>query len=134
MAPSDPYMPNPYAPAPPDEDFVAREGGPLQPGSPVASEDALVEAMRTVYDPEIPVNIYDLGLIYTLDIADDGSIQVEMSLTAPGCPVAGEMPGMVARAVSGVAGTGEVEVRLVWDPPWTPDRMSEDAKLALGMM
>ncbi len=134
MAPSDSYMPNPYASAPPDEDFVAREGAPLQPGAAVASEEALVEAMRTVYDPEIPVNIYDLGLIYTLDIADDGSIQVEMSLTAPGCPVAGEMPGMVARAVSGVAGTGEVEVRLVWDPPWTPERMSEDARLALGMI
>ncbi len=134
MAPSDHYMPNPMASVAPGEDFVAREGVPLQPGSPVASENALVEAMRTVYDPEIPVNIYDLGLIYTLDIADDGSIQVEMSLTAPGCPVAGEMPGMVARAVSGVAGTGEVEVRLVWDPPWTSDRMSEDAKLALGMI
>ncbi len=134
MAPSDPYMPNPMASVTPDGDFVAHDGAPLQPGIPVASEESVVEAMQTVYDPEIPVNIYDLGLIYTLDIADDGSVQVEMSLTAPGCPVAGEMPGMVARAVAGVAGTGEVEVRLVWDPPWTPDRMSEDAKLALGMI
>ena len=116
------------------EDFVARAGEPLPAGTTVADHDAVVEALRTVYDPEIPVNIFDLGLIYDLDIGKEGTIQVEMSLTAPGCPVAGEMPGMVARAVAGIEGTGEVEVRLVWDPPWTPERMSEDARLALGMM
>jgi len=118
----------------PDEEFFAREGAPLQPGMPVATETDVIEAMRTVYDPEIPVNIYDLGLIYNLKIAGNGNVDVEMSLTAPGCPVAGEMPGMVARAVAAIDGTGEVEVRLVWEPAWTPARMTDDAKLALGMM
>ena len=100
---------------------------------PVAGEAEVVEAMRTVHDPEIPVNVYDLGLIYEMELAPNGNVAVRMSLTAPGCPVAGEMPGMVADAVAKVEGTGEVEVALVWDPAWTPDRMSEDAKLALGM-
>jgi len=117
----------------PPEDFSAKAGAPLAEGQPVAGEEAVVEALKTVYDPEIPVNIYDLGLIYTMAIDDRGGIKIEMSLTAPGCPVAGEMPGQVADAVAGVEGTGEVEVTLVWEPGWTPERMSEDAKLALGM-
>ena len=121
-----------FAPAPP-EDFVANAGEPLPAGTPVARRDTVIEAMRTVHDPEIPVNIYDLGLIYTLDIAENGDIKVEMTLTAPACPVAGEMPGMVASAIEGVEGTGEIEVRLVWEPPWTPEAMSEDARLLLGM-
>ncbi len=116
------------------EEFEATAGETLLPGSEIADEDAVVEAMRTVYDPEIPVNIYDLGLIYTIDIATGGDVNVEMSLTAPGCPVAGEMPGMVASAVTQVDGTGVITVRLVWEPQWTMDRMSEDAKLALGMI
>lgn len=120
-------------PPPPDEDFVAVAGVPLQPGSPVAEKAAVIEALHRVYDPEIPVDIYELGLIYSLAIAPDGKVDIEMSLTAPACPVAGEMPGMVARAVAEVEGTGEVEVSLVWEPAWTPERMSEDAKLALGM-
>lgn len=132
------YGANPYAAFPPQPEpgteFIARRGEPLPEGTPVAGEQAVIEAMQTVYDPEIPVNIYDLGLIYTLEINEDGSVRVEMSLTAPGCPVAGEMPGRVAEAVSAVPGVGEVEVRLVWDPPWTMDRMTEDAKLALGML
>ena len=99
----------------------------------VAAEDKVIAALRTVHDPEIPVNIYDLGLIYDTTIHETGTIEIEMSLTAPGCPVAGEMPGEVARAVAALPGAGEVTVRLVWDPPWTPERMSEDAKLALGM-
>ena len=114
-------------------EYKASEGEPLPNGEKVATEEQVVEAMRTVYDPEIPVNIYDLGLIYTNDIAENGNIDITMSLTAPGCPVAGEMPGMVARAVSGIEGTGVVEVRIVWEPEWTPELMSEDAKLALGM-
>ena len=114
-------------------EFKASEGEPLPDGTTVATEVQIVEAMRTVYDPEIPVNIYDLGLIYTNDIAENGNIDITMSLTAPGCPVAGEMPGMVARAVSEIDGTGVVEVKIVWEPQWTPERMSEDAKLALGM-
>ena len=122
-----------YSPVDPDEEFKATAGKPLPDGATIASEDEIVEALREVYDPEIPVNIYDLGLIYGLSILEKGDIKIDMSLTAPGCPVAGEMPGMVARAVEGVEGTGEIEVLLVWEPQWTPERMSEDAKLALGM-
>jgi len=115
------------------EGLTARAGAPLQPGVPVAGREAVEDAIRQVYDPEIPVNIYDLGLIYTLDIHQDGSVTIEMTLTAPACPVAGEMPQQVAEAVAGAEGVGEVQVTLTWDPPWTPDLMSEDAKLALGM-
>lgn len=121
-----------YSPVDPNEDFKATGGEPLESGVPVATEEAIVAALQTVYDPEIPVNIYDLGLIYGLEIADNGDIKIDMTLTAPGCPVAGEMPGMVVRAVEPVEGTGEIEVSLVWEPQWTPERMSEDAKLALG--
>jgi len=116
-----------------DTEYTAKMGEPLAEGASVASEEQLIDAMRMVFDPEIPVNIYDLGLIYTTDIAESGDVNITMSLTAPGCPVAGEMPGMVAQAVSGVDGTGVVDVRIVWDPMWTPELMSEDAKLALGM-
>jgi FeS assembly SUF system protein len=84
-----------------------------------------------VHDPEIPVNIYDLGLIYDVIRQDNGDVEITMSLTAPGCPVAGEMPGQVAEAVAQVESVGNVGVELVWDPAWTPERMSEDAKLAL---
>jgi len=124
-----------FYPGAPPEGFTATAGAPLGPasGTEVAGEDAVIAALQTVYDPEIPVNLYDLGLIYDVAIGDDGSVEIDMSLTAPGCPVAGEMPGQVARAVAEVPGVGEVTVRLVWDPPWTPERMSEDARLALGM-
>jgi FeS assembly SUF system protein len=122
-----------FSPVDPDEEFRAKGGSPLADGVDVATEEAIVDALQTVYDPEIPVNIYDLGLIYKIDIAENGEIKIDMSLTAPGCPVAGEMPGMVARAVEEVEGTGEIEVLLVWDPAWSPELMSEDAKLALGM-
>jgi FeS assembly SUF system protein len=126
---------SPYGAFPPPEnpEFTATEGTPLEPGTAAAAEDQVIAAMRTVFDPEIPVNIYDLGLIYETTIHASGTMEIEMSLTAPGCPVAGEMPGEVARAVAALPGAGEVTVRLVWDPPWTPERMSEDAKLALGM-
>ncbi len=123
------------APAPIEgEDFSAVAGGPLAEGVPVAGEEAVIEAMKTVFDPEIPVNIYDLGLIYGFKIDDQGGIKADMSLTAPGCPVAGELPQWVADAIAKVDGIGEVQVTLVWEPGWTPERMSEDAKLALGMM
>ena len=93
-----------------------------------------IDALKTVHDPEIPVNIYDLGLIYDVDLKDNADIFITMSLTAPGCPVAGEMPGQVAEAVAGVEGVGLVHVDLVWEPGWTKDRMSEDAKLVLDML
>lgn len=116
------------------EDFSATAGEPLADGVTVANDEAVIEAMKTVFDPEIPVNIYDLGLIYGFKIDDRGGVKADMSLTAPGCPVAGDLPGWVADAVAKVDGIGEVVVTLVWEPGWTPERMSEDAKLALGMM
>ncbi|GLQ06973.1 SUF system Fe-S cluster assembly protein [Sneathiella chinensis] len=96
-------------------------------------EEPVIAALRTVFDPEIPVSIYDLGLIYVIDIDADGNTYIGMTLTAPGCPVAGEIPNWVRDAVSPVDGIGEVEVEILWDPPWTPDNMSEAAKLDLGM-
>ncbi|GAA0770724.1 SUF system Fe-S cluster assembly protein [Roseibium denhamense] len=92
----------------------------------------IIGALKTVYDPEIPCDIYELGLIYKVDIEDDRSINIDMTLTAPGCPVAGEMPGWVENAVASVAGVGPVTVDMVFDPPWTPDRMSDEAKVALN--
>lgn len=95
--------------------------------------ESVVAALRTVHDPEIPVNIYDLGLIYRLDVEPDGSVDIDMTLTTPHCPVAESMPQMVREAVLGVADVADVEVHLVWDPPWTPAHMSEDARMALDM-
>lgn len=89
--------------------------------------------MKTVFDPEIPVDIYELGLIYKVDVADNKAVTVDMTLTAPACPVAGEMPVMVKNALETVEGIGEVTVNMVFDPPWTPDRMSEEARLELNM-
>ncbi|CUA95710.1 SUF system Fe-S cluster assembly protein [Pannonibacter indicus] len=94
--------------------------------------DDIIAALKTVYDPEIPCDIYELGLIYKVDIEDDRSVKVDMTLTAPGCPVAGEMPGWVENALSAVPGIGAVDVSMVFDPPWTPDRMSEEARVALN--
>jgi FeS assembly SUF system protein len=93
----------------------------------------LIAALKTVYDPEIPVDIYELGLIYRLDVDNDRNIEVDMTLTAPGCPVAGEMPGWVENAISAVPGVGQVKVNLVFDPPWDTSRMSDEAKLDLNM-
>ena len=94
--------------------------------------DDIVGALKTVYDPEIPADIYELGLIYKIDIDDERNVDVEMTLTAPGCPVAGEMPIWVENAVSSVDGVGQVRVDLTFDPPWTPERMSEEAQVAVG--
>ncbi len=96
--------------------------------------NAVVEACRTVYDPEIPVNIYDLGLVYTIDINAENDVRLIMTLTAPGCPVAGEMPGWLNDAIEPVAGVKSVEVELTWDPPWCMDMMSDEARLELGFM
>lgn len=94
--------------------------------------DDIVSALKTVYDPEIPADIYELGLVYRIDIEDDRTVKIDMTLTAPGCPVAGEMPGWVENAVGAVEGVSGVEVNMVFDPPWTPDRMSEEAQVAVG--
>jgi FeS assembly SUF system protein len=99
-----------------------------------ALREPIIAALRQVHDPEIPVNIYDLGLIYNIDIAPSGNVGIDMTLTAPACPEAGMMPVMVKDAVKTVAGVGEVVVELVWDPPWSPDTMSDEAKLQLGML
>ena len=96
--------------------------------------DALIAAFKTVFDPEIPVDIYELGLIYRVDIDDDRKVDIDMTLTAPGCPVAGDMPGWVENAARTVEGIEDVEVRLTFDPPWEPSRMSDEARLALNML
>ena len=116
-----------------DEDGKARAGTVLADGVTVATEADVVAAMSEVYDPEIPVNIYELGLIYEHKIDPAGSVEIQMTLTAPGCPVAGVLPGHLARTVSEVEGVGEVVVALVWDPPWSMDMMSEAARVELNM-
>ncbi len=110
---------DPVAQSAPDETLVLR--------------DHVIDALRTVYDPEIPVSIYELGLIYKLDVDPQGRVEIDMTLTAPACPVADILPGEVEEKARAVPGVTEVKVELVWDPPWTPDRMSEAARLELGM-
>ncbi len=112
------------------------EGTPLIAPSSIEHPlyDQVVEACRTVFDPEIPVNIYDLGLIYTIDIKDDNAVKVIMTLTAPGCPVAGDMPGWIMEAIEPVTGVKEVDVELTWEPPWGMEMMSDEARLELGFM
>ena len=105
----------------------------LTPEELEAFTEKLVKALKTVYDPEIPVDIYELGLIYKVDVADNYDTAVDMTLTAPGCPVAGEMPVMVQTALEGIEGIGKVTVNMTFDPPWTPERMSDEAKLELNM-
>jgi FeS assembly SUF system protein len=96
--------------------------------------DQVVEACRTVFDPEIPVNIFDLGLVYTIEISPENAVDITMTLTAPGCPVAGEMPGWVADAVEPLPGVRQVDVHMTFDPPWGMDMMSDEARLELGFM
>lgn len=103
------------------------------PAAQGVSEQAVIDAVSTVYDPEIPVNIYELGLVYAIDIEDDGAIKVEMTLTAPGCPAAQELPDQVRQAILSVPGVTRCDVDVVWDPPWDPSRMSEEARLAVNM-
>ena len=95
--------------------------------------DEIVMALKTVYDPEIPSDIYELGLIYKIDIGEDRAVKIDMSLTSPNCPSAQELPTMVENAVASVPGVGEVKVNIVWDPPWDPSRMSDEARLVLNM-
>lgn len=95
--------------------------------------DDIVQALKTVYDPEIPADIYELGLIYKIDIADDSTVTVDMTLTTPNCPSAQELPTMVENAIASVPGVGPVKVNVVWDPPWDPSRMSDEARVVLNM-
>lgn len=123
-------------------DVNAREASEIRPESECTIpqeelnqiRDDLISAFKTVFDPEIPVDIYELGLIYAVDIDDERNVQVDMTLTAPGCPVAGDMPGWVENAARSVKGIKEVKVDLVFDPPWDVSRMSDEARLALNML
>jgi len=113
------------------------DGQPAPAASSIPAEeldrltDDIIAALKTVYDPEIPADIYELGLIYRIDVDDDRTVKIDMTLTAPGCPVAGEMPGWVENAVASVVGVGDVKVAMVFDPPWDPSRMSDEARVAL---
>jgi len=98
-----------------------------------ALQAPIIETLKTVYDPEIPVNIYDMGLIYGIEILETGHVFIKMTLTSPACPVAGSLPGEVEQRVAAIDGVGKVTVELVWDPPWTPDQLSEAARLQLGL-
>lgn len=113
----------------------ARDGiiqSAIPPEEVARLSDDIIAALKTVYDPEIPADIFELGLIYKIDIEDDRMVKIVMTLTAPGCPVAGEMPGWVENAVGAVEGVSGVEVEMTFDPPWTPERMSEEAQVAVG--
>jgi FeS assembly SUF system protein len=117
------------------EGFLAQQPAAEAPGEPGGSlYDAIIDALKEIFDPEIPVNIYDLGLIYGVDVTEDGHAVVTMTLTTPHCPVAESMPAEVELRVGAVPGVGDVEVNLVWDPPWDPAKMSDEAKLELGML
>lgn len=119
---------------PPTEQGTEAHEVQVERMDPEELREPIIAALRTVHDPEIPVNLYDLGLIYRIEIAPNGDVAIDMTLTAPGCPVAGMMPMLVKRAVEQVEGVGEVEVHLVWDPPWSAERMSDEARLQLGLM
>ncbi|CAN7194777.1 SUF system Fe-S cluster assembly protein [Brevundimonas sp. LjRoot202] len=115
------------------EAWDAPQKAALEQGEIDRLTDDIIEALKSVYDPEIPVDIYELGLIYKVDLSDDRDVAIEMTLTAPGCPVAGEMPGWVEDAVRKVEGVKSARAQLVFDPPWDPSKMSDEAKLALNM-
>ena len=124
--PQHPYS-NHHAP------FIAKAGKKNDISNRLIDENEIIESLKTIHDPELPVNIYDLGLIYDIKLNDKNDLKIKMSLTAPGCPVAGEMPGQVANTLAKIPNVGLIEVELVWEPAWTKDRMSEDAKLALDI-
>lgn len=114
--------------------YKAYAGKALAEGTEPAKLCDIVEAIKTVYDPEIPINVYDLGLIYKINQTDNGNLHIDMSLTAPGCPVAGILPQQVADAAANIEGVGVVEVEVVWEPVWSIDRLSDDARMMLEML
>lgn len=118
----------------PLQNFVAYAGNPLANGQEKARMFDIVESIKTVSDPEIPINVYDMGLIYKIDQQESGDLDIDMTLTAPTCPIAGVLPQQVADAVAAVAGVGKVEVKLIWEPAWTPDKMTDDAKEMLELI
>ena len=132
------FLPVSDVPHPPTEPISEAVGGsgkkPVEPIDPAKVEEAVIEALKTVYDPEIPVNIYELGLIYGVEVSEDGRAEIRMTLTAPACPVAGALVEEVAEKSGRVEGVSTSHVELVWDPPWTPYNMTDAAKLELGML
>ena len=126
------FMPNHHS-LDPHAPFIATAGKKNNGSTRNIEKTEIVQSLKTIHDPEIPVNIYDLGLIYDIRLTDKNDLKIKMSLTAPGCPVAGEMPGQVANTLAKIPNVGLIEVELVWEPAWTKDRMSEDAKLALDI-
>lgn len=115
-------------------EYIAYAGTELTQGVEKAKMFDIVEKIRTISDPEIPLNVYDMGLIYKIDQRDNGDIYIEMTVTAPTCPIAGELPQQVADALTEVAGTGRIEVKIVWEPAWTPERMTDEAKEMLELI
>ena len=126
------FMPH-HPSSDPHAPFIATAGKKNNSPPRLINKSEIVESLKTIHDPELPVNIYDLGLIYDIRLIDKNDLKIKMSLTAPGCPVAGEMPGQVANTLAKIPNVGLIEVELVWEPAWTKDRMSEDAKLALDI-
>lgn len=117
----------------PAEEYVATSGEALPEGALLAVRDDIVDALKTVSDPEIPINIYDMGFVYDIRQLNNGNVEIDMTLTAPTCPVAGILPQQAADAVAALCGVGQVTVKVVWEPAWTPDKMSEDARAVLEM-
>ena len=117
----------------PAEEYVATSGEALPEGALLAARDDIVDALKTVSDPEIPINIYDMGFVYDIRQLNNGNVEIDMTLTAPTCPVAGILPQQAADAVAALSGVGQVTVKVVWEPAWTPDKMSEDARAVLEM-
>ena len=126
------FMPH-HPSSDPNAPFIATAGKKNNISTRLIDKRVIIDSLKTIHDPELPVNIYDLGLIYDIKLNDKNDLKVKMSLTAPGCPVAGEMPGQVANTLANIPNIGLIEVELVWDPVWTKDRMSDDAKLALDI-
>ena len=114
-------------------DYRVTVGSLLDPKTPKATKEEIIEAIRSVYDPEIPVNVYDMGLIYDIKLIDNGNIHIDMTLTAPGCPVAGILPQQVAEAVAALKGAGEVTVQIVWEPLWTIERMTDEGRALIDL-
>ena len=117
----------------PAEEYVATSCEALPEGALLAARDDIVDALKTVSDPEIPINIYDMGFVYDIRQLNNGNVEIDMTLTAPTCPVAGILPQQAADAVAALCGGGQVTVKVVWEPAWTPDKMSEDARAVLEM-
>lgn len=115
------------------QDYVAHAGKPLPAGEKTASREDVIEALKTVSDPEIMINIYDMGLVYKIDVKENGDVYIEMTVTAPTCPVAGILPQQAADAVALVEGTGNVDVKIVWEPAWSIERLSDEAKMMIEM-